>query len=160
MSVSTYFNNKVAFLFCYGSLQTVGIIALYKILVANLAGEAKEKLFTLILLITPTILYFTLRELVIKHWGYKLSLKRTLLVSLVSCLISGTCVAILDYCILMFDFSIFGLNNLPKVSISFWSFLLPYLLWYFGIGLITAPCIYLLLRWQLNKSQKTHGIKP
>lgn len=129
-------------------------ILVYRMVVQHFVPEYRDRLFTVILLITPLVLYFTLSRLLVMHWNYRLSFALVMMAGMFSVLVTGAGIAILDYLILRFDIPVLNHQEGKVFTGPFIRFLLAYLIWYALLGLVSTPVVYLLLYFKLKKHRK------
>ncbi len=152
MNLQAFLNNRKVFLiFSAGLCKTLVAIPVYRLLVEQLETTWKYKLFTLILIIMPIMLYMTMKKLVALHWNYQLKFWRILIAGVLFALATGIGIATLDYLILYFKVPGFDHSHVKNFQTPFLPFLFSYLTWYGTIGLVSTTIVYLVLKRQLSK---------
>lgn len=136
-----------------GLVKTLLAIAVYRLLVEQIETTWKYRLFTLILIITPIMLYLTMKKLVAMHWNYQLKFFNILITGVLFTVAAGTGIATLDYLILVFKVPGFESAHAEYFQTPFLKFLFIYLTWYGTIGVLATPVVYLVLWWQLRNSR-------
>lgn len=147
--------NKVSGRIVYGFIVTILLIVWYKIMLPYLAAYAGDFVYTLILLITPAVLYITLRKLLVNHWKYRLPFIPVLITVMIATILAGIGIGIVDYIVLLNRLTLFGEIPEEPFDMSLWLFLQGYLTWYFWMGIVTTPVLYGVLWLQLRRKRVT-----
>lgn len=153
MNLQAFLNSKALRTFSEGIIKVLLTILVYRLLVEQLESNWKYRLFTLILIVTPIVLYLTMKKLVATQWNYQVKFIRMLSIGIIFTLVAGFGIATLDYLILVFKVPGFHTSNPKGFQIGFVRFVLNYLTWYALIGTISSPIVYLVIKWQLRNTR-------
>jgi len=99
----------------------------------------------LLILLIPVILYFALRDMMIRYWNYRLPFWKVMATGFVITLLSGVLLAVLYW---LDDTFLHLFDRTGGISLSrrVWS----YVTWYFFFALGGTPVAYLLLLFKLR----------
>jgi hypothetical protein len=152
--LSNIFNQRTINQLVRGLLLTLLLVAGYKVALPFIASVVGGFVYTLILIITPAVLYITIRKLVVNVWSYRLPFTSIMLLGILSTLMAGIGIGLIDFIVLNNHLPVFGDLSDEPMSISFWAFIASYISWYLLIGMVTTPLIYGVLWFQLNRKRR------
>lgn len=135
-------------------LFIVVIVALYKFLLQFVVEQWGYWLYTLILLITPIVLFIMVGRLQATVWKQHTPFLRTLFFCMSVSIGAGLCIGSIDYIVLKYQSPIFGKTILHEVDQHFFYYLKSYASWYALIGLVSAVIIWGIFYIQLRLRSK------
>ncbi len=134
-----------------GLTLTLVLVLAYKMILPWLAAMLGDFVYTLILFITPAVLYITIRQLVVHHWQYRLPFLSIILLGVLSTLMAGIGIGLIDFIVLKNQLTLFGPVSNEPMTIPLLQFLVGYITWYGLLGMISTLIIYGILWLQLNR---------
>ncbi|MES2778381.1 MAG: hypothetical protein V4651_00655 [Bacteroidota bacterium] len=129
----------------------VGIVVAYKFLLQFVVASLGDWLYTLILLITPVVLFIMVGQLQATVWKQQVSFLRILAFCLSVSIAAGLGIGMVDYIVLKYGLTLFGTDRPHKVDFELFSFLMSYASWYVIIGLVSSTLIWSVLYIQKRR---------
>lgn len=134
-------------------------VVVYKCLLQFVAAYLGYWLYTLILLITPVVLFMVAGRLQATVWKQYTPFLRIVFFCLSVSIAAGLCIGLVDYMVLKYRLTLFGTAILTELDSDFISFEMNYLSWYAIIGLVSGIVIWGIFYLQLRMRGKTTSLK-
>lgn len=110
--------------------------------------------YTLILLITPVVLFIMVAKLQATVWKRQTPFLRILFFCISVSVAAGLCIGLVDYIVLKYQLKLFGTAILEEIHSGFLSFEMNYLTWYAAIGFISSIVIWGVVYIQMRLRSK------
>ncbi len=112
-------------------------------------GQKVQVLIYLTALIIPITLYFAYREMMQKHWNYKLPFLKAAILGFSVAVLSAVLLTLLNYGLMYYN-----AEAEVKRQYTGWrlvKYLFGYVKWYLLFALFSVPLVYGILIWQVRK---------
>ncbi|MES2560423.1 MAG: hypothetical protein V4590_11815 [Bacteroidota bacterium] len=139
------------------TLLIVLIVVAYKCMLQFVVPYLGYWLYTLILLITPVVLFMMVSRLQSTTWKQQLPFLSVLFCCLSVSISAGLCIGMVDYIVLKYRLTLFGTDVMEELQTSFAAFMWSYVSWYAVIGVVSGVVVWCVLYLKKSKQKKKVG---